>query len=136
MIFRFLLIFLLGFWCAESMAASKCTRNDLAGPVVISYTFGSGTSYQVGLCSINTSRPDYQSYCLNTTYVVFFDVLKSRTSVKPNCQYQVDLTLSDQVVTFKGKLDRATGNGSGTALAKAKGYKLNGTHTLVTAVPQ
>ena len=136
MIFRFLLIFLVGFWCAESMAASKCTRNDLAGPVVIGYTFGSGSSYQEGYCGIMTSRPDYQAFCLNTTYVVFFDVLKSRTSVKPNCQYQVDLTLSDQVVTFKGKLDRATGNGSGTALAKAKGFKLNGTHTLVTAVPQ
>ena len=136
MIFRFLLICLLGFCCAESMAASKCTKNDLTGPVVISYTFGSGSSYQEGYCGIMTSRPDYQAFCLNTTYVEFFDVIKSRTSVKPNCQYQVDLTLSDQVVTFKGKLDRATGNGSGNALSKGKGFKLIGTHTLVTAVPQ
>jgi hypothetical protein len=136
MVYRSLIILLLGVCFTESIAATKCTKNDLSGPVVIDYTFGSGSSYQQGYCGIYTSRPDYQGYCLNTTYVTFFDVIKARTSVKPNCQYQIDLTFSDQIVTFKGKLNRATGNGSGSSLAKAKGFKLSGTHSFVTAIPQ
>ena len=136
MIYRSLLLLFLGLWVPESMAAAKCSKNDLAGPVLINYTFGSGSSYQQGICGIDTSRPDYQGYCFNTTYVTFFDVVKTRTTVKPNCQYQIDLTLNDQVVTYKGKFVRDTGNGSGSALAKAKGFKLTGTHTLVTTVPQ
>lgn len=136
MIRHFFMILLIGLWSSETLSATKCTKNDLKGPAFINYTFGSGSSYQQGICGIDASSSENKDYCLNTTYAVFFDVLKIRTSVKPNCLYQVDLTLSDQVVTFKGKLDRATGNGSGSALAKAKGYKLTGTHTLVTIAPQ
>lgn len=136
MMYRSLMILLFGLWNSETLSATKCTKHDLAGPVFINYTFGSGSSYQQGMCGIDPSRPDYQGYCFNTTYVTFFDVLKARTSVKPNCQYQIDLTLNDQVVTYKGKLDRETGNGSGSSLAKAMGFKLSGTHTLVTTVPQ